>query len=226
MLARYRGWWYEQPVILRVSSCLVLLASLLSCSSARPPRGPHYVPSNTKEASTPCPKERQAAQVAREALLGVTDPALTGTASKQVLAHAHCEAAAALATPVPAGTHDQILSALRALRGPMYDAGNLFGEVLRYEVVADSQEALVANAKLTLGYANIVDRVSSPSELDTQEATMFRSELEEASRTLRSQASLLLQQALASEGAQSTRQEACSLLASLGASSAACEIGE
>ncbi len=70
------GWWYEQPVILRVPSLMILLAALLNCSSARPPMGPKHVPSNTKEANTPCPKERQAAQTAREALLGVTDPAL------------------------------------------------------------------------------------------------------------------------------------------------------
>ncbi len=185
--------------------------------------GPKHVPSNTAEASTPCPKERQAAQVAREALLGVSDPTLANTASKRVLAHAHCEAAAALAMSAPSGTHDQILSELRALRTPMRDAGNLFGEVLRYEDVADSQEALLANAKLTVGYAEIVDRVSSPSELDTQEASLFRSELAEASRTLRSQASLLLQQALASEGSDSVAAEACPLLASLGARSTACD---
>ncbi len=105
----------------------------------------------------------------------------------------------------------------------MRDAGNLFGEVLRYEVVADSQEALVANAKLTLGYADIVDQISSPAGLDPQEASMFRSELAEASRTLRSQASLLLQQVLASEGSDVVAAEACQLLVSLGVSSAACE---
>lgn len=200
----------------------VLLAVCLGCGAASPPSGPKHVPANTAEAATACPKERKSAQEAREALLGSEDPQLTATASSLVLAHAHCEAKAALAMPTPTGTQDQVLDSVRAIRIAVRDASSLFAEVRRYGDVAESQESLLADATLTVGFAEIVANVAPPSDLDPLAGRQFQAELRDAAQTLRSQAELLLQQALSSEGAASNTGELCALLTSLGGQAPAC----
>lgn len=199
-----------------------LLAVTLGCGAAGPPAGPKHVPSNSEEAVTACPKERKAAQQAREALLGSDAPELTAQASQRVLAHGHCEAKAALAMPHPSGTQDQVLDSVRTLRVAVRDASNLFAEVRRYGDESMSQESLLADAKLTIGFAGIVANVGPPSDLDPVSGSQFQAELRDASQTLRGQAELLIQQALTSEGAQPDTAELCALLTTLGGQAPAC----
>ena len=200
-----------------------VIAGGMGCGAAAgPPAGPEYKPSNTEQALTPCPKEREAAQLAREALLGAEDAALVLRASEKVLAQGQCEAAAALAMPVPTGTQDQILAGVTAVRVAVRDASSLFGEVRRYGDVALSQKALLDDARLTVGFAELVGLVQTPGDMDPNAASAFRSELNDARQTLMGQAKLLVEQALASEGAELVTEEACALLASLGGTSPAC----
>lgn len=194
----------------------------LGCGGVGPPAGPKHVPSNSEEAGTACPKERKGAQGAREALLGSDAAALIAKASRLVLVHGRCEATAALAMPRPAGTQDQVLEGVRAIRIAVRDASNLFSEVRRYDDEANSQESLLGDAKLTVGFAEIVATVGPPSDLDPVAGRQFQAELREASEILRGQAELLLQQALTSEGATSNTAELCALLASLGGRAPSC----
>ncbi|MCP4448875.1 MAG: hypothetical protein GY811_26615 [Myxococcales bacterium] len=204
----------------RIRGCGPLaIATILGCGAASPPAGPKHVPSNSEEAATACPKERKAAQTSREALLGSEEPSLSTAAAKSVLAQAHCEANAALGGPAPSGTQDQILAGLREIRLAVRDAGSLFAEVRRYGDIAFSQESLLADAKLTIGFADIVGSVQPPDELDPRAAEEFRTELGLAKKTLRGQAELLLQQSLTSEGHEKVAAEACKLLEELGGQS-------
>ena len=101
------------------------------------------------------------------------------------------------------------------------DAGNLFGEVVRYDVPGPSERALLANAELVAAFAKRVGTVSQPTDLEGREAMMFRSELEDSKRTLENKAALLLEQA-ATSGAADVAREACALLAAMGRSSQVC----
>ncbi len=158
--------------------------------------------------------------------MGSEDPQTTAKntakASSLVLAHAHCEAKAALAMPTPTGTQDQVLDSVRAIRIAVRDASSLFAEVRRYGDVAESQESLLADATLTVGFAEIVANVAPPSDLDPLAGRQFQSELRDAAQTLRDQAELLLQQALSSEGAAANASELCALLTSLGGQAPSC----
>tara|TARA_R110002096_G_scaffold436038_2_gene665847 strand:- start:114563 stop:115162 length:600 start_codon:yes stop_codon:yes gene_type:complete len=194
----------------------------LGCAAAGPPKGPKHVPSNTEEARTACPKERKAAQAARELLLGSDDPAAPAKASERVLAHGHCEAKAALAMPRPVGTQEQVLDMVRAIRVAVRDASSLFSEVRRYDDETNSQESFLADAKLTIGFADMVASVGQPTDLEPMAAGQFQAELRDASKTLRGQAEMLIQQALASAPNPAHQSALCELLRSLDGSSAAC----
>ncbi len=155
-------------------------------------------------------------------MLGTDDPTLIAAASERVLAHAQCEAQAVLAMPPPAGTQDETLEGIRTIRALVRDASNLFSEVRRYGDDAMAQQSLLADAKLTIAFAEIVATIGPPSDLDPLAGQQFQAELVDASQTLRSQAELLLQQALASEGAQAHKAEICALLPSVGGQAPGC----
>ncbi len=171
------------------------------------------MPSNTKEAQTACPTERKNAHQAREDLLGSSDVALSEAAAEAVLAHARCEAAAALALPRPIGTQEAILAQVRAIREAVRDAVTLFTEVRRYADASRATASFIGDVELTLAFAQIVSEVSAPTDLEPRDGHAFRAELADAARTLRSQAALTIEQALASTDVATSRDVLCALLA-------------
>lgn len=203
---------------------LAALVLSMGCGAAGPPAGPKHVPSNTEEAATACPKERKSAQEAREGLLGSEKPALSVRAevAAKVLAHGDCEAEAAGAMPVPAGSQDEILAGIRTIRLAVRDASNLYSEVRGYDAGAATAVALLADADLTLSFATTLGKIEAPSELEARAAIEFRQELDGARGTLREQAELVLRQALVSDGSDSITERACQRLGLMGASAPTC----
>ena len=200
----------------------VLAWVVVGCGAAGPPAGPKYVPSNSDEAATSCPKERKAAQEAREQLLGSEDRRLVIAAAETVMAQARCEASVAVPQAIPSGTQDQIVAQIRSIRVAVRDASSLFAEVRRYDVATLSREALVADARLTLGFAVLVGSVRPPADLEPRAAVEFQREIAEAKSTLETQAASMAEQALASDGASAIRDEACEVLVEMGRDAQAC----
>jgi hypothetical protein len=212
--------------MIRISFVLAAL-SAAACASASPPAGPKHVPTDSAESETACPDQRAKAQKARENLLGEDlageqGIALNRAAAAAVFGHAECEAGAFAKLPSPNGSHDQILAGLRAMRGQMQDANNLFQEVLRYDLGAFAIRSTLAQAELKLAFASIVSKVKPPADLDIQSRSAFESELADATRLLRLEASGILETALGDigtdPGASELKRKACELWAATGAS--------
>jgi hypothetical protein len=203
-------------------SGLAVLLVGLSCSKAMPPKGPEYVPSQTEEAKTECPEERETAQLAREALLGNSDPGLVREAALQVFVHAQCEAQQLQTQEPPQGTHEQILTQLRTIRGQIQNAMNLFAEVRRYDDPGLSAQASLHEAKLKLGFAALVSTIRAPTDMDAAGHQAFVVELEDATQTLRQEAAALQRLAIDASANGAEHAEACRLLGELGTRHARC----
>jgi len=204
------------------SSLLVGALGMFACASSSPPAGPKHVPADSAESKTACPELRATAQTARENLLGEdlggeSGVQLNRAAAKSVFLHAECEAAALRGIAPPSGTHDQILSGLRAIRQQMQDANNLFQEVSRYDQGAFAVRASLGEASLRISYAKTVSSLTPPADLESKGRDAFESELADASRVLRLEASGILELALdtitTTTEASELKPQACELWA-------------
>lgn len=160
---------------------------MVACGSAQPPAGPHHEMSTTQEAATACPRERKAAQEARELLLGSQDPELQLRAGSAVMVQASCELTALRAMAVPSGTHDHILAGLRHLREQKQDANNLYEEALRSPVARLHGPAYLGQSQLTEAFASKVSAIIPPVDLDGPAKLEFESELSQALAILRAE---------------------------------------
>jgi hypothetical protein len=213
--------------VIRSALHAALAVALAGCASkAMPPAGPKHVPAASAEAETECPKERAQAQAAREALLGETAEELRLQAAESVFAHGQCESQVFSALPAPTGTQDQILSALRAFRKQMQNAINLFREVPRYDAPLLAVQASVAEADVKLRFSQVVASITPPAELDDKTRVAFETELTEAVKVLRLEASTILNAALdaaqTTDGTSEAEAESCRLLATIPVSNAHC----
>lgn len=192
---------------MRLFAISVVLVS--ACGSAQPPAGPKHETSNTKEAATPCPKEREAAQEARELLLGSQDPTPGARVGVAVMAQASCEAEALRVLPVPSGTHDNILTGLRNLRSQMQDASNLYEEVLRNPLRKLHGHAYLGQAKLMGDFATKVAAIVPPVDLDGPAKLEFESELSQALAILHAERDALEMKGCLTLAEQGERHASC-----------------
>jgi hypothetical protein len=90
-----------------------------------------YVPADAPEAPTACRAERARAHRAREQRLEFPTLASEDEATRAVLAHAQCEAAAFAALPIAGADDDALAVALRAARMSYLSALTLYHEAAR-----------------------------------------------------------------------------------------------
>lgn len=209
------------------SSLLLGALGMFACASASPPAGPKHVPTDSAESKTACPGQRTKAQTARENLLGEDlggerGAQLNRAAAEAVFLHAECEAGALGRIAPPSGNHDQILSGLRAIRQQMQDANNLFQEVSRYDPGAFAVRASLGEAGLRISFAKTVSSLTPPADLESKGRDAFESELADASRVLRLEASGILELALETIGttpeSSEVKAQACELWAAASSS--------
>jgi hypothetical protein len=159
-----------------VRSLLVLLAACGGGSSGIAPPPP-YTPTNTPQADTECPAERDAAQEAREDLLEHGD-AYREKAAEAVFLHAECERGRFDARAIQPDREEAMIEALRATRIQYQSAVTLYEEVTKYQALRWTVGASTRLGALNAAFADKLRKVGAPTDMtDTVARINFVSDL-------------------------------------------------
>jgi hypothetical protein len=181
-----------------------LLLAAVACGGggAGPPAGPAYTPVGSPEAESACPTEWEAAKKAREDHLELSSASTREAAARAVLAQADCERNVLASRRVAAGEHAAIIAALEELRAAHRDAGNLYREVIGYELASPAVAARVGLGKLHLAFAALLAATPTPTDMpDPGEQAAWRAEIDGLVATFQSEARAAFAEAAAANPA-------------------------
>jgi hypothetical protein len=201
---------------------IVVLFVAAACGRSQPPAGPAHSPSDSPEAPTRCPEEREQAHKLRERWLDDKSAEVAGTLSRVVMDLARCERSNLPGNAIAAGTQDQILAALRERRQQVNSVVTLFREVTSYGDTEASGQAMLEMGQVQIAFAHLVADIPTPQGMDEPTGANFRIELAEAVDQLRMRAVSSLQGAVDAPGAPQVRDSACAELTKLGEHPPAC----
>jgi len=179
---------------------MVFLAALAACAAPGPPRGPTHKPSNSPQADTPCPSEREAAHSAREDWLENASDSSRAAVSKAVLAEASCHRSAYGAAVIPRADMNTVLGSIAEARNKFRDAVTLYREAIGYGVAEVRLVARVELAEMQLAHAARLQALPAPIDLDPQTARDFQTDLGELSMGFVTEAAMELAAALEGAG--------------------------
>ena len=186
----------------RPAALVFVLAA--ACGSQGPPVGPEHTPVNSPEARSGCPAEWKRAKQAREDPIGTAGAArerAARAAAQAVLAQAECEHRRFDSWRIDAGSQGMMAAELRGARRYYLSTRTLYEEATRYGDAATSVGAWARLADLHLAFAQKLDRMPAPVDVQAPDARSdYRRQMRQLMSTFEIEAALAAARALDAAG--------------------------